>query len=520
MKKHHDAAVHAKRAARQGETTALITNRSTSASGARLDVKTGANDGPRFASALILMVSVSVVVLTGAVFTMSQVGFAQDNPQKYREQLRNEKNRLEGFKSKAEKLDTGMAALREERLKLNQQLLDTAERIQDSEAQMSDIESKLGGLQEQETLLRGSLAQQHTQIATLLGSLQRMGRNPPPVMMTHRDDALAMVRSAMLLARAFPGLRDKALSLSSRLNELVRVMTAIQAQGDALRVETAKLNDSRVRLSGLLSEKKQTITQRQAELKIVQRATAEITRNVNNLSDMITKLDKAVTENTQLAAYNAKVEKEMREQVLRPEQPSVAEVPPAPDRPRIPPASDSELLDVTPPKASSSGTQVAILAPPSSAFAGASADRIEPAVPFHRAKRQLPFPARGKRVMSYGGKTEYGGKSKGIVFQTRAAAQITSPCDGWVVYAGEFRSYGKLLIINAGGGYHILLAGLSHIDVEPGQFILAAEPVGTMGDGPSGSGTSGNGPVLYVEFRKSGRPIDPDPWWVKSPQKV
>ncbi len=64
------------------------------------------------------------------------------------------------------------------------------------------------------------------------------------------------------------------------------------------------------------------------------------------------------------------------------------------------------------------------------------------------------------------------------------AAQVTSPCDGWIVYAGEFRSYGQLLIMNAGGGYHVLMAGLSQIDVQPGQFVLASEPVGTMSGAP------------------------------------
>ena len=108
------------------------------------------------------------------------------------------------------------------------------------------------------------------------------------------------------------------------------------------------------------------------------------------------------------------------------------------------------------------------------------------------------------------------------MIETRFSAQVTSPCDGWVVYAGEFRSYGQLLIINAGDGYHVLLAGLSQIDVQPGQFVLTAEPVGTM------SGWSEefaavrevSGPVLYVEFRKDGRPIDPDPWWATGQQKV
>jgi septal ring factor EnvC (AmiA/AmiB activator) len=99
---------------------------------------------------------------------------------------------------------------------------------------------------------------------------------------------------------------------------------------------------------------------------------------------------------------------------------------------------------------------------------------------------------------------------------------VVSPCDGWIVYAGEFRSYGQLLIINAGGGYHILLAGLSQIDVQLGQFVLTGEPVGVMST--AGRTTPGkaqdNAPVLYIEFRKDQRPIDPDPWWADASRKV
>jgi septal ring factor EnvC (AmiA/AmiB activator) len=164
--------------------------------------------------------------------------------------------------------------------------------------------------------------------------------------------------------------------------------------------------------------------------------------------------------------------------------------------------------------------EVAVLAPSATGFGRTSAARIEPAIPFHLAKAKLPKPTSGKLVLKYDERTQYGGNSKGTVFETRHAAQITSPCDGWIVYAGPFRSYGQLLIINAGGGYHVLLAGMTRIDVQPGQFVLAAEPVGTMSDAPptvkmSSSETS---PVLYVEFRKDGRPIDPTPWWVPNPR--
>jgi septal ring factor EnvC (AmiA/AmiB activator) len=159
-----------------------------------------------------------------------------------------------------------------------------------------------------------------------------------------------------------------------------------------------------------------------------------------------------------------------------------------------------------------------------------SPGRIKPAIAFNVAKGKLPMPAQGRRVLSFGEKTQYGGQSKGLVLETRHNAQVTSPCDGWIVYAGEFRSYGQLLIINAGGGYHVLVAGLSQIDVQPGQFVLAAEPVGTMSGVPrtaqittqvsAQDSAQTSSPVLYVEFRKDGQPIDPDPWWVAGHQKV
>ena len=101
---------------------------------------------------------------------------------------------------------------------------------------------------------------------------------------------------------------------------------------------------------------------------------------------------------------------------------------------------------------------------------------------------------------------------------------MTSCADARVVYAGPFRSYGRLLILNAGDGYYLLLAGMDRVGVEVGQFVLAGEPVGQMGGYELGNATSsaapgaveGSGPVLYVEFRKDGGPVDPGPWWAKA----
>ncbi len=110
--------------------------------------------------------------------------------------------------------------------------------------------------------------------------------------------------------------------------------------------------------------------------------------------------------------------------------------------------------------------------------------RMSPAIAFSSAKGMLPLPASGERISGFGEDDEFGGQRKGVSILTRAAAQVTAPCDGWVVYAGPFRSYGQLLILNAGGGYHVLLAGMEKIDVSLGQFVLTGEPVAQMGAKP------------------------------------
>ena len=87
------------------------------------------------------------------------------------------------------------------------------------------------------------------------------------------------------------------------------------------------------------------------------------------------------------------------------------------------------------------------------------------------------------------------------------------------MYAAPYRTYGQLLIVNAGDGYYLVLAGMERTSVAVGQFVLAGEPVGVMGDGATRTASAvaigASQPILYVEFRKDGAPIDPSPWWAK-----
>ena len=122
---------------------------------------------------------------------------------------------------------------------------------------------------------------------------------------------------------------------------------------------------------------------------------------------------------------------------------------------------------------------------------------------------QLTAPVAGKIIRSWGEPTE-GGPATGISYHAPPSARVVAPCGGRVVFAATFRSYGLLLIVDCGGGYHAVLAGFDRLDAKVGQQVAAGEPVGVM---PAWEpGASGNRPALYVELRHDGQPINPAPW--------
>lgn len=426
---------------------------------------------------------------------------AQSQSDEARRRLEQVQETLRQKKAAEQGIAADLSQIQAERERLGASLVDTARRIQLSEGQLTAIEGRLGELEAQERLLRGSLAERHGSIARLLGAMQRMGRDPPPVMITRREDALVMVRSAMMLATAFPQLKTQALALAGRLEELGRVMGDIRSEGDRLRAETQRLSQARTQLSELIELRRQSLAERQGALEKVRKEAAEIARNVTDLNELIDKLDKVVAKQASEAGV-AKVT----------ESGAIA----AP-----PPIQGHEAAKAATP----TDTQVpgaVVLAPKDQKLASLNQPRIKAAIPFAQARGRLPLPVQGKRIIGFGDKA-HTNKSNGIVIETRPGAQVVSPADGWIVFAGVFRSYGQILIINGGDGYHMLLAGLSQIDVQLGQFVLAGEPVGLMSGAAQGakSQQAANAPVLYIELRKDGRSIDPDPWWAgESTQKV
>lgn len=359
-----------------------------------------------------------------------------------------------------QRLSTENSALADERRKLSQALIDSAARIRATEERITAMEARLKEFDAKEADIRKSLDSRRTQISEILAALQRLSRRPPLSVFIGARDATESLRTAMSLEAVLPAMRSEAKKLQGELAELAKVKAAKETEHSQLAIELADLARMHTGMETLLDERRA----KQAE---VEQAIAEerdravtLSRQATNLKDLIGKLE---------------------------------------------PRSGG-------PRRSSKKAVLAALNDPS---------RMAPAIAFVSAKGRLSLPVNGTKIKDFGTPDGMGGNEKGISIATRPGAQVTAPCDGWVVYAAPYRSYGQLLILNVGGGYHVLLAGMERITVDPGQFVLTGEPVATMGSGthvasaaPGSSSVIGSPqPVLYIEFRKDGTPIDSTPWW-------
>src|SRR5438445_6406860 len=375
------------------------------------------------------------------------------------------------------RLKREIESIGDDRRKFNQQIIDTASRVVGVEERIAQTQERLEPLDDREQALRASLEQRRGVIAEVLAELQRIGRQAPPGLVIKAEDALQAVRSAMMLGAVLPEMRQQAEVLAADLAELVRLRQQIAAERDRLARDLFVLADERQRLSVFIDERQKRLAEAEQALADERQRAAQLARQAENLNQLIAKLEHGLDTAARAARAAARARKDA--------------------------------------KASSGRPDLAALKDPG---------RLSPAVAFVSAKGTLPLPVNGARIKEFGAADGLGGTEKGVSIAARPGGQITAPCDGWVVYAGPFRNYGQLLILNAGGGYHVLLAGMERISVDLGQFVLTGEPVAVMGDGAQSAVAKAGGvsqPVLYVEFGKDGVPVDPGPWWdVKEGQQL
>ncbi len=478
-------------------------------------------------------------------------------------------------------LDDEIAALAKDRDRIRQAMIDAAAAQKAVSEELAATEGRVDELASEEGLIKASLNERRGVLAEVLGALQRMGRKPPPALLVKPRDALGSVRSAILLGAVVPAIREETDRLVADLERLGTVREAIVAETRRFAGQVARHREEEARLARLFAEKEK-LEARNRERRMAEAArTADLAAKATDLKDLIASLQNEVdsaraaedaarlaemrrqteekakaaearrlaearrieeerlTREARVIARRAEETRRLAEardaEAARTREAAIEDVPETVVATAAPPAAETVAPDDGARESEPAGeaaVEIAALQPADTPSADATpeydiaslrreAARLEPAAAFSTMKGRLSKPVAGKQLIGFGGKDDIGRETTGASFAARPGDAVTAPADGRVLYSGPFRSYGQLLILDAGDGYHVVLAGMERIDVETGQFVSAGEPVAVMGARRLASVAvaefGATHPALYVEFRKDGKPVDPSAWWMDEP---
>lgn len=320
-------------------------------------------------------------------------------------------------------------------------LVGVANSVQQNQAELTKLETRIAENEKQQSVLQDSLENDRAKIAGLILALERIRRVPPEALIVRPGAPLQTAQSAMLMGNIIPTLHRNADALKVKIAALNEISDQLKTDHGKVVETSENLKTEEEKLSSLVKKREDLFSETQSDYKEQEKAAQSIALQAKSLKDLLNKLD---------AERAAQQSREQRERM--------ASVP------------GSGLVGRPTPM-------------PKSGLA------------------RLPVP--GIIKTGYNDTDTIGAASKGISIEARERALVVAPFGGIVRFAGPFKRYGNMVIIEHEGGYHSLIAGLEKIDTVVGQSVSAGEPLGVL---PSGGGTK---PELYYELRQDGQPVDP-----------
>lgn len=330
---------------------------------------------------------------------------------------------------------------------VQRQMVLLAQSVQQKEDDLTRLENRQRQMQERQKELEERLALTDKQMVQVTTGMQTLALRPPELALMHINTPVDTIRSRMLMGYSLPIVNGINKQMRADLSELSRLKNELQQQIIHIRTTQTQLAEQSAQMDRLLQQKSIMQAQYQVSQAQSEKRIQTLGTQARDLKDL---LDRLETEKKK-AAQNI-----TRYQNLKP-----SSVPtPAPIAKGI----------------------------------------------FVRARGRLPYPVRGQVTEHFGHETLAGSHTKGITITGRSQARVIAPFDGTVLFAGPFKNYGELVILDHGDNYLTLLAGMDHINPTVGQAVLAGEPIGQM---------KTTKPELYIEIRKDGQAIDPEPWFLK-----
>ena len=397
--------------------------------------------------------------LIAVAFALAPFGvpFGQAAAQSETRELLEVEERLKDQAEEERRLREEAQAREKEIASLRHNLIETAHALQEAERKITALETSIDDLEAEKSEAETALSVESGNLSDVLAALQSLEMSRPPALLVTPDDANEAARAAMLLSDAAPALEERASALRGAIDRLASLSAALDRDRSALLEANEELAARRDVLTELTAqkEKERDVAERLAAA--AQRETARLAARATSLRDLLRRLERLAHSVT----------------------PRLKPPPPTPEAPAL-----------------------ASPASPPSIKREAPAPYVA-ARRFADAKGALRPPVAGRLTGQFGRVRPEGGRFEGVRFVARDQAIVTAPFEGRIVFAMGWEPVGNMIVLDVGGGYHIVFKGVGAIMVEESQRIAAGEPIAQMTNG---------GASLDLEIRKNGEPVNPALW--------
>lgn len=367
------------------------------------------------------------------------------------------KAEAEAQKAKQEKqrLEQQAQKIKNELNSVNQKMIAAAKKIQNGEDEVRQKQEELEKLQKHLNESEIKFSAEHSMLVDTLAALQSLALRPSEAILAQPLSPVEVMRSSILLRSSVHSLKERAEIIRQSIEDISNQKEEIAKRLADLERENKQLAEQQAEMKKMSQQKSQMYSQISSQSKEAQQKAAKLASQAGSLRDLLDKLEKQKSLQQRQMAEKQRLARERAADQIR---------------------ADKGIAPTVP------------------------ADSVN----FAKAKGKLSRPARGPILTRFHQEMSKGVVSNGIDIKTASNAQVIAPYDGTVIFAGPFKNFANLLIIDHGDGYTSLLSGLEETDAKVGQTLLAGEPVGNM--------PSGNNAKLHMEIRQNNRPLNPTEW--------
>ncbi|MFY9350590.1 MAG: peptidoglycan DD-metalloendopeptidase family protein, partial [Sphingobium sp.] len=318
-----------------------------------------------------------------------------------------------------------------------------AARIQQAEADIAAARARIAIIARQQRAQAARLAAKQEPVVRLTAALQMMARRPLALALVQPGSVANAVHMRAVLGQVLPVIEQRTAGLRAELEASRALRATAQQAADSLARAQADRQQRQDALAALEAQKRVAARDYRANAGLESERALALGEKARDIVDLMDRLEEAGDLRDRLAALSGPL--------LRPARPSEATAP-APERER-----------------SASGP------------------------PAYR------LPVIGQLVTGMGEVNDGGVRSRGLTLVTQPGAQAIAPTTGRIAFAGPYRDYGQILIIDHGQGWTTLITGLHRVTAQVGDMVRQGDPVGITG---------AERPNITVELRRNGRPVD------------